>query len=95
MDAEIMSSVAQFGAAGMVCWMWLVERRASSERERQLTEAHASLMRSVREQDAVLEVVRDNTRAMASLESGQRGLVSAIDRMAVGPTGEAGGARIG
>jgi len=95
MEAEIMATAAQFGVAGMVCWMWLVERRASSERERQLTESHAALMEASRGQGAVIEVVRDNTRAMASLEAGQRGLVAAIERMGGSATGGAGGARIG
>lgn len=94
MEAEIMATAAQFGVAGMVCWMWLVERRASGERERQLNEAHAALMESSRGLGAVIEVVRDNTRAMASLEAGQRGLVEAIGRLGGSATGNAGGARI-
>jgi hypothetical protein len=81
MDTEVMAALTQFGVAGMVCFMWLVERRASGERERQLTEAHSGLMKQHHEQCAVIEVVRDNTRAMASLEAGQRGLVEAIDRL--------------
>lgn len=76
-----MAAAAQFGVAGMVCWMWLVERRASADRERQLTEAHVNLMKIGNEHSAVIEVVRENTRAMASLEAGQRGLVGVIDRL--------------
>lgn len=94
MEAEIMATAAQFGVAGMVCWMWLIERRASSERERQLTESHGALMRSLKEHDAMIEVVKDNTRAMASLEASQRGLVGAIERLGGSATGNAGGARI-
>ncbi len=81
MNPEVMAAAAQFGVAGMVCFMWLVERRASAERERQLTEAHAGLMKLNHEQSAVIEVIRDNTRAMASLEAGHRGVVAAIDRL--------------
>lgn len=94
-DGDVMSAAAQFGVAGMVCWMWLSERRASAERERQLSEAHRALMQTQHERGAVIEVVRDNTRALASLESGQRGLVAAIDRIVGGAPGGAGGARIG
>lgn len=95
MEAEIMATAAQFGVAGMVCWMWLVERRASSERERQLTESHSVLMRSAQEHDAVIEVVKDNTRAMVSLEASQRGLTGAIERLGGSSTGNTSGARIG
>jgi hypothetical protein len=81
MDAEIMGALTQFGVAGLVCWMWLSERHASAERERQITEAHTKLIREDEDRRALIEVVRDNTRAMASLESGQRGLISTIDRV--------------
>lgn len=90
-----MATAAQFGVAGMVCWMWLVERRSSAERERELTQAHAALMESSSGQNAMIEVVRDNTRAMASLEAGQRGLVGAIERLSGSATGNTSGARIG
>ncbi|MDF1808923.1 MAG: hypothetical protein P1U42_04430 [Phycisphaerales bacterium] len=79
MEAEIIASFTQFGVAGLVCWMWLSERRASSERERQITEAHTKLIRQNEDHAALIEVIRDNTKAMASLESGQRGLVRVID----------------
>ncbi len=86
MEAEIVGSLTQFGVAGLVCWMWLCERRASAERERQITEAHTKLIRQDDEQRALLRVVQENTKALASLESGQRGLVGAIDRL--GSVGE-------
>jgi len=81
MDAEIMGALSQFGVAGLICWMWLVERRASADRERQISETHRVLMQQREEQDGLVEVVRDNTRAMTALEVGQRELVAAIERM--------------
>ena len=81
MDAQIMGAMTQFGVAGLVCWMWLSERHASADRERQITEAHTKLISSADQQSALIEVVKDNTRAMAALEVGQRGLVNAIDRI--------------
>jgi hypothetical protein len=81
MEAEIMGALSQFGVAGLVCWMWLSERRASAERERQLSQAHTKLIRKDEEHGALLEVVRENTKAMAALEAGQRSLVGAIDRL--------------
>jgi len=80
METEIVGALTQFGVAGLVCWMWLSERRASAERERQITEAHTKLIRQDEGQRALIEVIRENTKAMASLEAGQRGLVGAIER---------------
>lgn len=81
MEAEVMGAMTQFGVAGLVCWMWLSERRASAERERQITEAHTKLIRQDDGQRVLIEVVRENTKAMAALEAGQRGLGAAIDRL--------------
>ena len=81
MDAEIMSALTQFGAAGLICWMWLVERRASADRERQITEAHKAIIQQRDERDGLIEVVRENTRALAMLEGSQRELIGAIERI--------------
>lgn len=81
MDAEIMGALSQFGVAGLICWMWLVERRASAERERQITESHRVLMQQREENGGLVEVVRDNTRAITALEHGQRELIGAIERV--------------
>lgn len=92
MDVEVMGSLTQFGVAGLVCWMWLMERRSSAERERQITEAHTKLIQQDEAQRALLDVIRDNTKAMAALEAGQRGLVLAIGR--VGGMGTESGERV-
>ncbi len=85
MDEEIMGALTQFGVAGLICWMWLVERRAGAERERQISESHRALMQQRDEKDGLVEVVRDNTRAVTALEVGQRELIGAIDRLGRGP----------
>ncbi|MBL4698153.1 MAG: hypothetical protein JKX70_04900 [Phycisphaerales bacterium] len=81
MEAEIMGAMTQFGVAGLVCWMWLSERRASADRERQITEAHTKLIRQDEGQRVLIEVVRENTKALAGIEGGQRELGAAIERM--------------
>lgn len=83
MEAELLGMLTQFGVAGLICWMWLVERRASSERERQICEAHRAILEQRDERDGLVEVVRENTRAMAMLEGSQRELVGVIDRLRV------------
>ncbi len=69
MPTELLPTLTQFGVAGLVAAMWLVERRAASTREKQLTEAHDRLVESRAQIDALLTVVKDNTRAITALES--------------------------
>lgn len=80
MEAEVMGALTQFGVAGLICWMWLVERRASADRERQISEAHRAIIEQRDERDGLIEVVRENTRALAMLEGSQRELIGAIER---------------
>ena len=80
-----MGALTQFGVAGLICWMWLVERRASAERERQISEAHRAIIEQRDERDGLVEVVRENTKALAMLEGSQRELIGAIDRFGTHP----------
>ncbi|MFT5424123.1 MAG: hypothetical protein ACI89L_001916 [Phycisphaerales bacterium] len=78
---EAMTWVGQFGVAGLIAWMWLAERRASAVREKQLTEVHGRLMLERQETEVLLKALNDNTRALASLESCQRGVLGALGRV--------------
>lgn len=82
MEADIVAALTQFGAAGLIGWMWITERRAASARERQVGDVHERIMRERREMETLLEVVRQNTRALASLEAGQRAVIDAVERLA-------------
>lgn len=82
MPPELLTTLTQFGVAGLIGWMWLTERRASAERERQLTEAHARILRESEHRTALVDALRDCTRAMVALECGQRALGALIDRWA-------------
>ena len=79
MPTDLLPTLTQFGVAGLIATMWLVERRASSAREKQLAEAHDRLVESRAHLDALLTVVKDNTRAITALES-------AVPRLAPAPT---------
>lgn len=94
MPAEVVA-FTQFGVAGLVCFMWLAERRAASVRERQITELHERLMSERRGSEVVITALNDNTRALASLEASQRGLLALLGRLGprVGEAGEERGAR--
>lgn len=76
MDPTLLTSFAQFGTAGLVGWMWLSERRAAAQREKQLTEAHERLVAERASLEALLSAIRENTRVLAQIEGGQRTLIS-------------------
>jgi two-component sensor histidine kinase len=78
MEPQIISSLAQFGAAGLIAWMWLTERRAAADREKQLTEAHEHLTQERLQLSTLISVVQDNTRALTAIETGQRSLAATL-----------------
>ncbi len=84
MEAEVAAVLAQFGVAGLIGWMWMTERRASSAREKQIGELHDRILRERTELEVLVTVVKENTRALSALETGQRGLVALLSRMAPG-----------
>lgn len=75
-----MNILTQFGAAGLIGWMWLSERRHAAKREQQLTEAHERMTEQRVALDQLLAVVSENTKAVAMLEAGQRSLLSYLHR---------------
>lgn len=86
MDLDLTTTtLTQFGTAGLMGWMWLTERRAAAERERQLSEAHERLLQERRGVDVAVQALRDNTRALAALEAGQRSLQAVLDRLVPAP----------
>lgn len=78
MELDVIPILSQFGVAGLVAWMWLVERRAAGTRERQLSEAHDRVMAQRVELESLVRVVRDNSQAMAALEASQRELLGTM-----------------
>jgi len=82
LEPEITTSLAQLGAAGLIGWLWLAERRAAAARETQLRELHDRLLQERPQIATLLAVVRDNTRALTALEAGQRAIVSVLERVA-------------
>jgi len=74
----LLSNVTQLGAAGLIGVLWVFERRAAQQRDRQLSEAHEKLMERDRELDALLKVVKENTAAVKSLEHTQRRLIELL-----------------
>ena len=81
MEHDLLTALAQFGPAGLIGFLWLFERRSSTSRERQLDEAHHKVMTLDRQIETLLTVVKDNTRAINSLEQSQRRLIELLDRL--------------
>lgn len=89
MPTEIIPALAQLGAAGLIGWMWLSERRAAAEREQQLREAHAAILDERPRLEVLLRALDANTRAITALEAGQRQLVEVVRASDPPPRGEA------
>ncbi len=81
-DGGMAGLLSQFGAAGLIGVLWILERRLSMRREQQLDEAHQKMVAQQQQLDAVLAVVKDNTRAINTLEQSQRRLIDLLNRPA-------------
>lgn len=77
-EVEALASLTQFGVAGLIGWMWIVERRAATARERLVQEAHDRLLSDRTRLEVLVQALRDNTRALTALEVGQRGVAEAL-----------------
>jgi len=77
-QGDVVGMLAQFGMAGLIAWMWLSERRAGLVREKQIEESHLRLAQEREALGVVLGVIEANTRAMVSLELGQRELAAML-----------------
>ena len=80
-DGETMGMIAQFGSAGLIGWLWVTERRLALDRDKRLSDAHERLMNDRTSIDALLRALDANTRALAALESSQRGIERLLERM--------------
>ncbi|MFG0284169.1 MAG: hypothetical protein ACF8R7_07070 [Phycisphaerales bacterium JB039] len=78
MGPELAATLAQFGVAGLIAWLWITERRAAGERERLLGEAARRVEAERIGLRTLLDALGANTRALASLEATQRELIGAI-----------------
>ena len=66
------------GSAGLIAAIWFIERRHSEVRDKQLTESHQRILEQRTHVDALMEVVRENTRAITALEASQRTLADKL-----------------
>ena len=69
--SDPVSSIANFGVAGLMGAMWLWERRTSQKREQQIDEAHARIISDGVQLDQLMGVVRQNAEAITRLTATQ------------------------
>jgi len=81
MEQELAGMAAQFGAAGLIAWMWLTERRHSAARDRQIAEAHERMLEQRTSLEQLLRVIGENTVALTGIGAGQRRIAEAIERL--------------
>jgi len=81
---ESLPIITQFGAAGLIGVLWIIERRHAMLRDRQLDEAHKSITALRAEGDSMLTVIKENTRAITALEGSQRQLVRLLESLTAG-----------
>ena len=77
----MLATLTQFGAAGLIGLLWVVERRHATLRDRQLDEAHRRLIDQERDLEALLTVVKENTKAVNTLQQGQVQLIQLLKRL--------------
>ena len=80
MDPQLATLAAQFGVAGLIGWMWLTERRAAADRDKQIEESHAMLAQDQKSIDVLLSALDANTKAITTLEAAQRALTDPLTR---------------
>ncbi len=81
MNGTLTALLTQFGAAGLIGLLWIMERRYAAHRDRQLDEAHRKLIDKERDLEALLTVVKDNTKAINTLQGGQVQLIHLLERL--------------
>ncbi len=80
MSEAILQSLTEFGAAGLIGMMWLIERGRGAKRDRQLDDTHRRLMAQRRDLMLWMRLVERNTRALKALEVGQREAIRLLRR---------------
>ncbi len=63
----VVEQMPSLGAAGVMGAMWLWERAGARVRDKQLDEAHARIVQDRVELGQLIEVIRQNTEALARL----------------------------
>jgi hypothetical protein len=82
MPPDLLQSLTQFGVAGLIGLLWIIERRHAATREKQLDDAHARMLALHRDNETLITLIRENTKAISALEHAQQRLIALLDRRA-------------
>ena len=75
---SVVTDITSMGAAGVMGAMWLWERRASAQRERELTESHERIKRDEQRLDKLTQVVEQTTAAITRFQQTQQEMTAVI-----------------
>lgn len=81
MPMDLLTSMTQFGVAGLMGALWLWERAYSRKREGQLTLAHDRLMRDRESLGTLIHLVQQNTAAIERFDRTQTQLVQTLEEL--------------
>jgi len=81
MPIESLESLTQFGVAGLMGVLWTWERWFSRRRERELTEAHRTLVEQRESLTLLVDLVERNTRAIERFDRTQARLTELLDKL--------------
>lgn len=76
-----MEALLEFGVAGLMGVLWVWERGHSRRRERQLSQAHARILRRDEKLNVLVRIVRRNTAAMMQFQQTQEHLAKILEAL--------------
>ncbi len=81
MTTDLLQLMTEFGAAGLIGLLWVLERSAARRRDRELTEAHQRVIHDREGLDVLVHLVRQNTQAIAQFAASMRELSRTLERL--------------
>ncbi|MBI1335827.1 MAG: hypothetical protein GC164_02565 [Phycisphaera sp.] len=81
MPVENLEPLAQFGLAGLMCVLWIWERRTSAKRETQLTEAHERILKDREGLSVLVQLVERNTQAVQRFDQALTSAINLLEKM--------------
>ena len=78
---DLIQPLTQFGVAGLMGLLWVWERRMSRQREQQLSQAHARLIRQREHLHVMVKLVQRNTQAIERFNQTQIQLNQILQRV--------------
>ena len=78
---EVLTQFANLGAAGIIGFMWLAERKASNKKETQLSQSHQLVMQKQDHIACLTKVIKENSVAITKLNETQKYQTSLLKQL--------------